>query len=77
MVHESSSTMGGHTEQRRAKLISDAIYKEPKVIAQLASVSEDMYTFATSALISRLHNDLRKLQRADILGEFNNDIAVA
>lgn len=77
MVQEPSSTIGGHTEQRRAKLISDAIYKEPKVIAQLADVSKDIYTFGTSDLISRLHTDLRKLERVDIFGEFNKDHAPA
>ncbi|KAJ5143397.1 uncharacterized protein N7515_002184 [Penicillium bovifimosum] len=73
MVLAPSSKMNAHSETRRAKLVSQAIYGQPEVVKQLASVSKDIYTIGASDQVSRLQSELKELGRRNILGEFEPD----
>jgi hypothetical protein len=74
MVHAPSSQKNAHSETRRAKLVSQAIYGQPEVVKQLASVSNDIYTTGASDQVSRLQSELQGLVHGNILGEFESDI---
>ncbi|KAJ5143808.1 uncharacterized protein N7515_002595 [Penicillium bovifimosum] len=67
MVHAPPEIPYGSSEKRRARLLSQAIYGQPEVVSQLASVSKDIYTIGLSEQASRLQSELKGL---DVLGDF-------
>jgi hypothetical protein len=74
VVTASSSDKNAHSETRRAKLVSQAIYEQPVVIEKLAVASKDIYTVGTTDLVSRLQSELRHLINSKILGDFQSEI---
>jgi hypothetical protein len=54
--------------------VSQAIYGQPEVIEQLASVSKDIYTTGATDQVSRLQCELRCLINGKILGEFQPEV---
>jgi hypothetical protein len=54
--------------------VSQAIYGQPELVKQLASVSKDIYTTGTSDQVSRLQSELRGLISGKILGDFQSDV---
>ncbi|KAJ5733289.1 hypothetical protein N7533_013736 [Penicillium manginii] len=74
MAQAPSSQQNAHSETRRARLVSQAIYGQPEVVKQLASVSNDIFTTGASDQISRLQSELRVLVNGNVLGEFEPDI---
>jgi hypothetical protein len=73
-VTASSSDKNAHSETRRAKLLSQAIYEQPIVIEKLAVASKDIYTVGATDLVSRLQSELRHLINSKTLGDFQSDV---
>jgi hypothetical protein len=73
-VTASSSEKNAHSERRRAKLVSQAIYEQPVVIEKLSIASKDIYTVGEIDLVSRLQSELRHLINSKILGDFQPDV---
>ncbi len=62
----------------RAKALSDGIYQQKDVVEQLARASRDIRTMGDSALVDRIHAELRSVSKPDVgLGEFNPETDIA
>ena len=58
----------------RAKLLSDAIYRQEEVVKQLSHVSKDIQTVGNADLLSRLRAELHAVGKPEVgLGKFESE----